>query len=1168
MFENNPTSHNLFKKTALAVALTTALGVSAQALADTVSGSMTGQFTLSDATGNPQVNGDSHDPAGIPGLGSQRTPVSGTFTYDLAKKTGTLTIAPFSFFGGGLAIAQAINFQAIGSIDPATGQPNGSGTLIGVQMGFNWNGNTGIPVTSITDAAGFLNSVATINPATFVNGTSTVIVDSTNCSAIGCAVSTTGNAAVGSPATIGAVPLAMTNYNTAGTTLNSLFPVTDDGIAGSPMTTQPFPGFGALFDFESMTIDTYTDTTSPKVTLSNTNISITQGTTFDPTNPPGVTITVVDNVDGTLNLADPAVCTITNPVVSNTPGNYSVTYDCMDSSGNTNSASGAVNPVGTLNVTVVAAGAPVITLTGPNPLVWEAAVTPYVDPGATCKDNNGTGNTIVDDGTPTSPFSLDTTALDVNTLGMQTVTWNCMGASANTSQPRTVDVQDTTPPVVTLTPTCDTGANVITHFADGTDPTPVATAIDPNFNTSLTPTQTGQTVDPNPVFGTALSVTFDMDFQVSDAAGNSGDQVCRIIQANPNPVASLNGLATVVLDSGTGFTDPGATCQDFADTSVPDASALADSPTGTIDTTTPDGTYTVTYTCTNSKGNTGIATRTVIVGAPFSASSTSGSNFTMPDPKGKFVGGAPDVFFSWTGSLYTSEAEAINGGPNMFMGSALPTPFFGFSWTSHDITAFAPGDYTFTTSRNHTQTLHVGENQIGAHMLFDWNGNNDIDVVLTWNLNQVYTGTLDGASDLGAKGSVFTLSTTDTVNVDGTPGDGIPGVPMVDGPFTGFSPDFNIKMTPAFTLPSVAVGITQGTTPVTSAVAAIATPVTLTATVNPDVNGVYTYAGPFTYDWSTSDAALLALNPTFATSGTGNVVGTFTFDPSTLPAGTAVTARAKVRDGATGLTSTVVFPLQIVADTASAIDSDADGIPDTQDAIDNTIPANATMQQVLSGTTSNTSFVMQSSAGKLVLGDLAASGPGGVFQAGVSASDIGIADNGVADSCVGGCFSFNVTGLATPGASVDVVLPLSAAIPANAGYRKLINGTWRDFITTGGNAIASTAGSMGNCPAPSDPAWTAGLTAGDLCVKLTIVDGGTNDADFLANGIVRDPGGVSGPSLGSGAIPGSVGSPTTGGGCTLSLAPASAGKYAEWWLLGGLLGWLGFSSHRRGHKRS
>ncbi len=227
---------NNLKKTALASALVAALGVSATASADTISMSFTGQFTLGNASGAPQVNGDSTDPAAIPGLGSQRTPVSGTATFDTATGAGSAAINPFSFFGGGLASATTVSFQAIGD-----GMGSPAGTLVAGTMGFNWNGNFGIPVTAIFDAAGFFANV----PAP---GASVTI--GTGCA--GCATSSTADAAVGSPAVIGAVPMAMTNYNTAGTTMGSLFPLTDDGISGSPMTTAPFPGFNANFDFTSI----------------------------------------------------------------------------------------------------------------------------------------------------------------------------------------------------------------------------------------------------------------------------------------------------------------------------------------------------------------------------------------------------------------------------------------------------------------------------------------------------------------------------------------------------------------------------------------------------------------------------------------------------------------------------------------------------------------------------------------------------------------------------------------------------------------------------------------------------------------------------------------------------------------------------------------------------
>jgi len=1174
------------QRTALASAMAVALGSSLLhtqiAVADIYTYDTTVIFRMLDPNGAGLEN--SSQPNGKTGNNFQ-TPTTGTLTIDTIAGAGSATIAPFQFFSGNStlpATATGITFiEATSDVLNTTGN-----RLLLANMLFNWNGSFNIPVSLVWDASGLFGNLSTTLGSTISGVGSVGAADGTY---VGLGQANKSGVDAAGYLALGPAPLATLEFNTTlstactttpscgssgpgltvgdgnGVAINGQLPLVNDtatngneflqgdgtGIGGNPMAAGPFGGFGANFDITSLTLTSFQDTTSPLTTLSSNNVSINQGDAFDPLNP-GVTVTVVDAIDGTLSLTTD--CTITNPVDINTPATYQVIYDCQDFSGNANSGAGAVNPVATLNVTVQGGGAPAITLSGANPLTWEAA-TPFVDPGATCIDNNGAGANI-----PLGTnFSLDTSALNVNTLGTQTVTWNCTGASAASSLPRSVNVQDTTAPVITLTPVCDASANIITNVADGTDPTPAASAIDPNYNTNLTTsiTLTGDTVDPNPAF-TGISQTFNIAFDVTDAAGNKTIQACQIVQVNPKPVATLNGLATAVVTSGQGFNDPGASCQDFTDGALPDAT-----PDIVITTSTPDNpSLIITYTCgPNSRGNTSTVTREVIIGVAFSASSTSGSNFSMPDPVGNYVGGAPDIFFSWDGSLYTSEADAAAGGANMFMGSALPTPFFGFPWVAHNITAFGPGSYQFTTSRGNPQSLFIGENQIGAHMLFDWNGNDNIDVVLTWDLNQIYTGTLDNNNDLGAKGAVFTLATVDTINIDGSPGDGIPGNKMADGPFAGFSPDFNIKMTPSFTLPDVSVDVSQGVTPVSHSITVTA-PATLTATVNPDVNGVYTYAGPFTYDWSTSDTALLAAGVN--TNGTSSADGTFTIDPSTLPAGSSVTARVKVKDGATKLTTTIEVPLRIVADAASAADTDGDGIPDAQDGIDNTQTPN--MQQTISGAANGTSFVIESSAGKLIVGDVAAKGgASGVYQVGVSASDIGTVDNDVAGSCIGGCFSFDITSLAQ-GTSVDVVLPLSEGIPDNAGYRKLINGAWRDFVTTGNNAIASAAGSTGNCPAPTASGWNAGLNLGDLCVKLTIVDGGPNDADALANGVIKDPGGVSGAAIGGGQIvPGSVDSPSTGGGCTLNQTPVTANTHMEWWLLGGLLGWLGFSSRRKNH---
>jgi hypothetical protein len=89
-----------------------------------------------------------------------------------------------------------------------------------------------------------------------------------------------------------------------------------------------------------------------------------------------------------------------------------------------------------------------------------------------------------------------------------------------------------------------------------------------------------------------------------------------------------------------------------------------------------------------------------------------------------------------------------------------------------------------------------------------------------------------------------------------------------------------------------------------------------------------------------------------------------------------------------------------------------------------------------------------------------------------------------------------------------VVIPQQAAIPANAVYRKVVNGLWQNFVEDANNSIASAPGANGFCPPPGDSVYTPGLTEGNWCVQITLMDGGPNDTDGDANNSVSDPGGV------------------------------------------------------------
>jgi len=1117
---------NTIRKTAIASAVSLALGsgvTSQYVSADQISADFTGAFTMLNGGGSFVPNTDT---GGAPWFGN-RTAITGSMTFDTDAGTGSMTIDPFSFFGNGHAEATAVTLQAIGN------GFGGAGDLILGNMGFNWNGNNGIPVSIVLDASGLFGALGSpVNTSDVITGGAAPASDGT--------VASTKAGTYTVP--IGPGPVITTTWNTStigtptlGTNPSGALPLISDAVGGSPMPTAPFKGFNANFDLTDLQVSSFTDTTPPVLTLNGSSvIDLNVGDMY---NELGATCNDVQdgNLDGSVVIGGDMVNTVA-------PGTYTVTYNCEDS---------AMNPAPQLErtVNVTAAGFPVITLLGTTPVTHEAA-TPYTDAGATCNDpEDGDISPLNGVFTPPQGFT-STSTVDENVPGNYSVTYECSDSIGNSALQvvRNVNVVDTIPPVITLTPDCVGG---IIQIADGTDPTPSATAVDA-VDGPVPVNTTGDPVNPNPVFGSSLSQAFNLGYNASDAAGNIAVSSCKITLGNPDPVATLIGDATIVIGSGADYTEQGATCEDFTDGVLPDATPLADSPNGMIDGTTPNGNYTVTYTCgPNTLGNTGTTQRTVIVGVSFSAAANSESNFSMLNPTDDFVGGADDIFFSWDGSLYTDPTTQTAA--NMFMGSAEPQPFFGFPWEAHDIRAFGPGDYTFPTSRGNLLNLHVAANQIGAHMLFDWNDNNNIDVVLAWDLNGVFVGSSGSANDLGAKGNGFALASIDA------DGDGIPGVPMADGPFKGFNANFNVKLTPLFALPDAAASAAQGGNDPATVIVSTMDPVTVTATVNPDVNGVFTYQGPFTYDWSMSDAALLTVN----TNGTDSA--TFVFNPNSLPNGPA-TATVEVTDTPTGLTTTVPVPLQITTGNTTdpnVMDSDADGIPDNQDAINNNITPG--QQQGVFG--DGSSFVLTSSAGKLVMGETASavSVASGQYDTTVTGAEVGIPDSNFETSCVGECFSFKVTGLA-PGSAVDIVLPLGEGIPADGAVRKLINGTWRDFVTTGGNsagnAISSAPGAAGNCSAPGP--YTPGLTTGNFCLKLTIVDGGPNDADGLANGIVVDPVGVAGGAAAAGKPPGNTGSPNSGStGCTLGDATVAAGKRGDWWLLAGLLAWLGARVHRR-----
>ncbi|MDH5571228.1 MAG: DUF5011 domain-containing protein, partial [Gammaproteobacteria bacterium] len=142
----------------------------------------------------------------------------------------------------------------------------------------------------------------------------------------------------------------------------------------------------------------------------------------------------------------------------------------------------------------------------------------------------------------------------------------------------------------------------------------------------------------------------------------------------------------------------------------------------------------------------------------FSSNAASGV-FNIIDPTGSLVGSDSEV-----------TANIVYPGSGSTLSS--PVPFLAQNWFAHDITTYQNGTYTIATTQGGSYTFTVAAGQIGAHILFDWGVNTNIDVVDVWDVTEL-AGVVS-----------YTSSDWD--------GDGIPGGAMIEGPFPGFTIHFNL----------------------------------------------------------------------------------------------------------------------------------------------------------------------------------------------------------------------------------------------------------------------------------------------------------------------------------------------------------------------------------------
>jgi prepilin-type N-terminal cleavage/methylation domain-containing protein len=240
---------------------------------------------------------------------------------------------------------------------------------------------------------------------------------------------------------------------------------------------------------------------------------------------------------------------VTTP--SNVCGIYYLWVTASDKTGNTTVKSSGAFYIDNVN--------PIITMAGSNPVTVSRGST-YSDAGATAKDSFGTSLTVTSSGT-----------VNPNIIGTYTITYTATDSYGNKGMAtRTINVIDTTAPVITLNGSNPTNINVNSTYTDSG-----ATALDDvdgNITSKITATGT---VNPS-VVG-----TYTVTYTVKDSSNNTATKTRTINVIDniaPTVAFGTNGNSTyaksrsttvTVSDAHTGVNGSSLKCQWTTSTTAP-----------------------------------------------------------------------------------------------------------------------------------------------------------------------------------------------------------------------------------------------------------------------------------------------------------------------------------------------------------------------------------------------------------------------------------------------------------------------------------------------------------------------------------------------------------------------------------------------------------------------
>ncbi|MEO8018192.1 MAG: hypothetical protein ABI769_10290 [Pseudomonadota bacterium] len=236
------------------------------------------------------------------------------------------------------------------------------------------------------------------------------------------------------------------------------------------------------------------------------------------------------------------------------------------------------------------------------------------------------------------------------------------------------------------------------------------------------------------------------------------------------------------------------------------------------------------------------------------------------------------------------------------------------------------------------------------------------------------------------------------------------------------------------------------------------------------------------------------------------VNGTLVLDPMSLPVGVHHFTVAVRDNGSPAATTTLGFDLVLTA-IAPVLPVGSVGWAESA------LPANPMYspptRNVLPGQAQDLEHGLLEAAPGVQLALGSSAREQALPQAGLTAATVSsLAADGVVNS--GGMFDFEIRSLPQVGQSTSLVIAQTAPIGAHAVYRVYdpVARTWSSFVAGANDSLASAPSVGGTCPPPASAAYQPGLVAGNSCVRLTISDGGPNDADHGSNGHIASLGGV------------------------------------------------------------